>query len=360
MSLDHRIRAKGILTILTVLFCTSVLFAGGDEISGYAQNLTSRRPASGDEVILIRLDQGMQEELHAKVDVQGSFKVSVQYPKKQYLVRVMHDGVSYDQQARVGGSVSIAVFDAVTRVRDITGSIEILRAGTNGSLLHVSDMYEIWNQSSPPVTQSGGPTFEVYLPANAKISSVLAAGPGKIGVMISAISVASEPGHYAVNFPLRPGATKFAFNYDLPYQGHASFPVRHQYPVQQFAVMIPPTMKFSSTSSSFVVLATGNNRYQVRAINALQAGEGPAFNLSGNGILPSLETRTPTPAPVVLGVRPPKPVIPSTSLSIAAPHVDQRRPVILAAVAVVLFSGFTLFILRSGILRRVRDLGTRA
>jgi len=70
-------------------------------------------------------------------------------------------------------------------------------------LLHVSDMVEIKNESSPPLTEAGERTFEVYLPANAKIDSVLAAGPGEMGVMISAVPVPDEPGHYAVNFPLR-------------------------------------------------------------------------------------------------------------------------------------------------------------
>ncbi|HEY4777473.1 MAG TPA: hypothetical protein VIH56_07420 [Candidatus Acidoferrales bacterium] len=350
MILHRRFHAKGILTILGVLFCSSVLVAGGNEISGYARNQTSGRPASGDEVILIRLDQGMQEESYTKVDEQGSFKVPVQYPGKQYLVRVVHDGVSYDQQATTGGSVSISVFDATTQVRGVTGSIEILRTGTNGSLLHVSDMYEIWNQSNPPVTRNGTRTFEVYLPPHAKISSVLAASSDKLGGMISATAVPADPGHYTVSFPLRPGATKFAFNYDLPYEGRASFRTRHQYPMQQFAIMIPPTMKFSSRSSAFEVLATGNYRYQVRAINGLRAGEGPAFDLSGDGSLAPLRAQTRTPAAVILATPRPSPLVSLSSLPTTAPHANQTRgyflSLILGALTIML-AVFSLFVWRS-------------
>ena len=139
------------------------------------------------------------------------------------------------------------------------------------------------------MTQAGERTFEVYLPANAKIDSVLAAGPGKIGVIISVVPVPGEPGHYAVSFPLRPGATKFAFNYDLPYDGHAVFQTRRAYPLQQMAVMIPLTRKFSSRSPPFEVLATGNSNYQVQAAKQLEAGEGPGFEVSGTGALPPLE-----------------------------------------------------------------------
>ncbi len=114
--------------------------------------------------------------------------------------------------------------------------------------------------------------------------------------MISAVPVPGEPGHYAVSFPLRPGATKFAFNYDLPYDGHAAFQTRHEYPLRQFAVMIPPTMKFSSRSPAFEILAIGNSRYQVRAANQLKAGEGPEFEVSGTGTLPPLGDQAKSPA----------------------------------------------------------------
>jgi hypothetical protein len=288
-----RLRGKGfslrrLLSLLALLACCSTAALGANSIIGSVLNQSRGEPAVGDEVILLRLDREMQEEARAKTDAHGAFALTVQYSGKPYLLRVVHQGVSYDQQASAGDALSIQVFDAARRVRGVTGSIEILRAGTHGNLLHVSDLYEIKNESSPPLTQAGERTFEVFLPANAKISSVLAAGPGKIGVMISAALVPGEAGHYTVNFPLRPGATKFAFNYDLPYDGHATFQTKRAYPLQQFAVMIPPAMKFSSPSPAFGMLGTGNSHYQVQAANQLKAGEGPGFEVSGAGALPPL------------------------------------------------------------------------
>jgi hypothetical protein len=283
---------QGLLTVLALLACCSTAALGANNVTGSVRNQSRGEPAAGDAVILLRLDRGMQEEARAKTDALGAFTFNVQYLDKPYLVRVVHHGVSYDQQASAGDVLSIQVFDAAHRVRGVTGSIEILRAGTTGNLLHVSDLYEIRNESSPALTQAGERTFEAYLPAKAKISSVLAAGPGEIGVVISAAPVPGEAGHYAVSFPLRPGATKLAFNYDLPYDGHAAFQTRHAYPLQQLAVMIPPTMKFSSRSAAFKTLATGNTRYQVQAANQLKAGEGPEFEVSGTGALPPLEDQT--------------------------------------------------------------------
>jgi hypothetical protein len=109
-----------------------------------------------------------------------------------------------------------------------------------------------------------------------------------VGLLISATPVSGEPGHYAVDFPLRPGATKFAFNYDLPYDGHATFQTRHAYPFEQLAIMIPPTMKFSSRLAAFEILPVDSSRYQVLAANHLKAGQGPEFEVFGAGGLPPL------------------------------------------------------------------------
>jgi hypothetical protein len=278
---------RAILAV-ALLTCITAAALAANTITGVVRNQSRDQAAAGNEVILIRMDGQLQEEARTKTDQQGMFSLNVQYPGKPYLVRVLHQNVNYDQPAMAGGALSMRVFDASPHVAAVIGTIEILRVGTKGKSLHVSDMYEIVNSSNPPLTQAGDRTFDVYLPANARIDSVLAAGPEKIGTMISATRMPDEPGHYSLNFPLRPGATKFAFNYDLPYDGHAAFRTRHTYPLQQFAVMIPLAMKFTSSSPNFGTLAIGSSKYQVRAANQLKAGDGPAFEVSGTGALPTI------------------------------------------------------------------------
>jgi hypothetical protein len=357
----NRFRKRMLISVLTLLPYFSAAALDASRITGSVLDQSRGEPAAGDEVILVRLEGRMFEEAHAKTDARGAFTLHVQYPGKPYFVRVLHQGVNYDQQASAGDILSIQVFDEARRVRGITGSIEILRTGTSGNLLHVSDMYEIKNESRPPLTQAGERTFEVYLPANAKISSVLAAGPGNIGVMIYATPVSGEPGHYAVSFPLRPGATKFAFNYDVPYDGHAAFHARHVYPVQLFAVMIPLTMKFLSGSTAFELLATGGGRYQVRAANQLEAGEGPGFEVSGTGALPSLEDQAGSPA------RSRSPIIPNPTVSppgrAALPSladIDSRSQQVQPASQSLVLEGVICFLLAACVLlvwraRRARN-----
>ncbi|HYL65362.1 MAG TPA: hypothetical protein VE077_22315 [Candidatus Methylomirabilis sp.] len=280
-----------------LLACFPAATLAADEITGHVHNGTRGGPAAGDEVTLLRLEEHIAEEARTTTDSQGAFELELEFPNKPHLVRVIHQGVNYDQPVSRDEAVSMDIFDAADTIDGISGSIEIIRAGTKGNLLHVSDMYEIRNDSNPPLTLAGKRTFDVYLPAEAEIDSVFAAAPGKIGEMITATAGGDEPGHYAVNFPLRPGATKFAFNYDVPYAGHAAFRTRRAYAVLQLAVMVPPSMRFSSSSRAFQILAAGNPRYQVRVASQLTAGEGPVFEISGAGALPQPEAANPPARP---------------------------------------------------------------
>jgi hypothetical protein len=317
----------------TFLVCVSLIALGStaaaaDTITGSVHNLTRGQLGAGDEIILLRLDQadlntGMQEEARTNSNSEGWFTLSVRHPRAPHLVRVIHQGVNYDREASMGDAVSVDVFDAVATVQGITGSIEIIRIGSNGNLLHVSDMIEITNDSTPPLTLSGDRTFEVYLPGHAKIDSVLAASTAstvRTAALISATPVPGEPGHYTVNFPLRPGATKFAFNYDLPYDGYATFRPKSMYPLQQLAVMIPPTMKFTSRSPAFEVLRTGNDRYQVEAANLVKKGEGPGFAISGVGALPALRAQAQSPTKPPIADQP----IPAAPASSRAPTQNAK------------------------------------
>jgi len=289
------LRCRVLLLVLMLALSWSISrSAGTDQISGTVRNETRGLPTAGDSVLLLRPDADLQEVAHTATDERGQFRIRAPGPMDHYVVRVIHDHVAYDQRAIGGNTLAISVFDSARRVAGIHGTIEIFRAGTTASGLHVSDMYEIVNDSRPPFTLVGARTFAAYLPPNAKIDSVLAAGPGKIGVLISARAVAGEPGLFVVEFPLRPGANKFAFNYDLPYASHAKFQTRRMYSVQQLAVMLPHGMKFESSSGAFAELAAGNPNYQVTATKLLPAGSGPTFEIFGGGALLPIEAAKPS------------------------------------------------------------------
>ncbi|MFZ3341700.1 MAG: hypothetical protein WA213_12505 [Terriglobales bacterium] len=276
---------------VTALAIASVSIAPllAQSITGTVRNQTTVQPAGQAKVFLLLLNHGLAQEAQTKTDLNGSFHFRVRHPRGTYLVRVLHQGVTYDKQAIIGEPISVNVFDTSAKVRGLTCGIEILRIGTVGNHIHVSDMIQVRNDSSPPLTQAGTRAFEVFLPPLAKIGSVLAADSEDMGMMIPASALPDDPGHYAVNFPLRPGATGIAFNYDIPYHGLASFRIRAAYPVQRLAIIIPSSMKFSSSSAAFV--PTRGSPFQVETAAEINPGDGPEFEISGTGAIPGFRSQ---------------------------------------------------------------------
>ena len=52
-------------------------FALADSITGVVTNKTTNKPAGGDDVVLIRLQQGMQEAARTKTDAKGRFTLEI-------------------------------------------------------------------------------------------------------------------------------------------------------------------------------------------------------------------------------------------------------------------------------------------
>ena len=266
-----------------------------DSISGAVHNQTRGRPASADEVVLLRLGEGMQEEARTKTDAQGAFTLPVPVATAQYVVRVLHQGVNYDQVATAKASLEINVYDAVSRIPGLAGNIGMAQIESDGKLLKVTEMYAIRNATNPPVTQSNPRNFTLFLPEKASLdSSEARSGAG----IWTKVPVTGGPGkQYAVNFPLRPGDTLFKFIYHLPYGGPTSFHLKLAYPIQKFAVIHPPSMSFRPLQpKTFVAPGLANGLQVEKAVSEPLSGDVPAFVISGTGMAPPPAATAESPA----------------------------------------------------------------
>src|SRR5690348_13534819 len=144
--------SSGIKSILLFVCCSCALSAcAADAINGTVRNQTSGKAAAGDEVILLRLQNGMEEEAKTRVDAAGAFSLPLSATDVPHIVRVVHQGVNYDQTTNGKGPLTIAVFDAVTHIRDLLGTLGIAQVESDGETLKVTEMYSIANDSVPPV-----------------------------------------------------------------------------------------------------------------------------------------------------------------------------------------------------------------
>ena len=279
---------RSYISFLAPGICLISSFAGASTITGTVKNGTTNKPAVGDEVILLKLVGGMEEESRTKTDARGHFTLQVQDPAVTHLVRVNHQKVNYHAPAPAGrDSVGeIEVFDSAQKVQGIQGTADVMRLQTDGNTLRVAEMFVLRNMSEPRRTLMSEKTFEIYLPQGAQLDGSQATGPNGMGVN-SAPVPQGDPGHYAFIFPLRPGETQFRIEYHLPYSGTASLTPHPSVRMEMLGIELPKSIEFSPAQPGSYAKDVDQNGVSLQFARNVGPGAGPAFTISGTGVIPA-------------------------------------------------------------------------
>jgi hypothetical protein len=273
---------------LVALVVTGITFTAAchaADLTGSVSNKTTNKPSSGDDVVLLKLAEGMQEASRTKTDARGNFSLPVPDDGGQHLVRVTHQGVNYFKPAPAGTtSVQVEVYDSGKKIEGVAGRADILRVQADGGQMQVTELFVIENDSKPPRTQMSDRSFEITLPEGAVVDASLAAGPGGMPVNSSPVPT-GDKNHYAFVFPLRPGETKFQVTYHTPYSGSFSFQPQVLLPMQDYVVMLPKSVEFKGGASQF---SSGGEEKGMNIFIAhnIAAGKELAYSISGTGAIP--------------------------------------------------------------------------
>ncbi len=262
-------------------------FALAESITGTVTNKTTNKPAAGDDVVLIRLQQGMQEAARTKTDSHGRFTLEVS-DQGIHLVRVTHDKANYFRPAPPGTqSVEIDVYNAAAKVKGVSSEADVMRLQTDesGKSLHVVENFFVKNESSPPLTQFSDRPFEFYLPAGAVVEGSAALAPGGMPVQASPVPL-GDANHYSFIFPIRPGETRFQITYRLPYSGSFKFSPRVAMPTDTVAVMMPKSMTFAAGAGAPYSPVTEETTAQTYVARSVAPSQGLDFTVSGIGQMP--------------------------------------------------------------------------
>lgn len=274
---------------MAVLSVTAV-FSGlslAESITGTVTNKTNNKPAAGDEVVLIRLAQGMQESTHTKTDAKGNFTIDLP-DSGMHLIRVTHDKANYFRPAPPGTqSVEVEVYDAATKVSGVSSEADVMRIQTDesGKSLRVVENFFIKNDSNPPKTQFGDHPFEFYLPHGAVVEGSAALAPGGMPVQASPVPL-GDPDHYTFVFPIRPGETRFQISYKVPYDGSLKLAPRPTMTTDTVAIMMPKSMTFQAGSSATYSPVTEETTAQTYVARNVSPSQQLGFTISGTGQLP--------------------------------------------------------------------------
>lgn len=269
------------------LTCASLTAFAASTITGTVTNRTTNKPSAGDEVVLIRLAQGMQEAAHTTTDAHGHFTLDLP-DNGIHLIRVNHEKANYFRPAPPGTqSVDVDVYNSAAHVKGVSLEADVLRLQTDpsGNTLNVVENFWIKNDSNPPMTQFSPQPFDFYLPAGAVVEGSAALGPGSMPIKAAPVPLADK-GHYTFIFPLRPGETRFQVSYHLPYSGKLDLVPHLAQPTANLVFLMPKSMTFTPAPGNPyqpVTQETSAQTYLARNVNAKST---LAFTLTGTGQLP--------------------------------------------------------------------------
>jgi 5-hydroxyisourate hydrolase-like protein (transthyretin family) len=275
------------LAVLTTVVASLSAFVSAESLTGTVINKTNNKPAVGDDVVLIRLAQGMQESTRTKTDSKGRFTLELP-DAGVHLVRVTHDKANYFRPAPPGTqSVEVEVFDAATKVAGVSSEADVMRiqSDESGKTLKVVENFFVKNESNPPKTQFGDRPFEFYLPEGAVVEGSAALGPGGMPVQ-AAPAPLGDPNHYAFIFPIRPGETRFQITYHLPYSGSIQLGPKPSMTTDTVAIMMPKSMTFKAGASSPYSPVTEEMTAQTYVARNVSPSQSLEFTVSGTGQLP--------------------------------------------------------------------------
>lgn len=254
-------------------------------ITGTVTDGTNGKPSAGDTVTLIQLQQSMQEATHTTTDARGRFTLQVP-DEGMHLVRVTHQKANYFQPVQPGtNTIAVTVYDAAPAVEGVHTGVQELHIEATPTELHIVEVLQVLNESSPQRTQFGPNGYDFYLPKGALLGRTGALTQGGMPVQTPAVPL-SDPGHFTFLFPIRPGETQFGISYTVPYTGKFTFTPRLTGPIKTFAILLPTTMTLTPGAGSTLQAQPPKGGTATYIAQDVSPNAAPQFTVSGTGTLP--------------------------------------------------------------------------
>ncbi len=272
--------SSAILILLLAISCSAQTFKGR-VINGSTGN-----PQPSSQVILLT---SAGEQGRAMTNDSGEFRI---IPKANLgrrasaIVEVTQDGVDYFQPVVQGQFATFKVYQSAGSVPLIGDQLSILQFQSVGERLQITELHALTNFSTPPITQVGLNNFVLSIPPGAKIEPATVSSPDGGTSKVPLTPVAGSTGQYRIEFPIKPGLTRYAIRYELPYDARELvFRRQAQYRMDRLGVIIPKSMHFRSLSprSFRPVAGPKGAQEQQFELDKIASNFAIAFSLSGTG-----------------------------------------------------------------------------
>ena len=304
-------------------------------VDGVVLNQTTKQPQPRALVTLYSLGQGgMQPVQTLQTGDDGRFSIdhSVQTP---HLLQTIHDGVIYNQMLQPGApatGLTLPVYDASNKPENTTVAQHMVLIEPMAETWHISESVIFRNAGAVTYNDPANGTLRVWLPpAMEGAPRVRVTAPQGIP-LDRAAEAAGEKNVYKIDFPVKPGETRFDISYVVPAPETRTLAGRVLHGGGPVRLVAPAGVTLSGEG---ITQIGEEPRTHAKVYDV--AGDAYAVTIEGAG---SLETEAqPAGAPAAGGG--------SGVQRVRAPIYDRMR-VILGLAFAVLLAGFLLLYRRGG------------
>jgi len=198
-----------------------VLAAGGAAaaVDGVVVNRTTGDPQPETIVTLYQLGaDGMQPVESVRTDDAGAFRVDADV-NGPHLLQTIHGGATYNRMLQPGQpttGLELEVYDSSADSDTAHVSQHMVVIEPMGSILHISETVVLHNEGTVAYNDPENGTLRVFLPAEMQSEpQVMVSGPQGVPIERPAIQTPTD-NVYMVDYPAKPGETRFDLTYVLP------------------------------------------------------------------------------------------------------------------------------------------------
>jgi hypothetical protein len=258
-------------------------------VDGTVMNATTGKPQGSVLVTLVQPSaQGMQTLATVKSDAAGQFKIDKDIPPGPALLQAIYQGALYTLVLPPGGPTSgvhVKIYDTTSKPGVAKVSQHMILIEPNANSVDISETFLIENESATTFQDSANGSIQFYLPeaADGKVSVTINA-PGGMPIQRSAEKT-KEKNVYKIQYPIKPGESRFDVSYSLPPGETLSSKILHGEGVTR--LVTPPTVTLEGGDVQFLgqepqtkahIYSAGDAGYTVKIVGtgSLRNAEAPA------------------------------------------------------------------------------------
>jgi hypothetical protein len=189
-------------------------------IEGTVINGTTGKPEPAVKISLVQPGaNGMQAIATSTSDAAGKFSIDHDLPPPPALLQADYKGVTYTQvqpPGRPTTGIQFQVFESATKPPQGFQMAHLIMIEPSPTSLEISETFLIRNESTTTLQDSSNGTAQFYPPkaAGDKVQ-VSVTPPTQMTIQRQAVK-AAKPGSFKIDYPARPGETRFDMHYTLP------------------------------------------------------------------------------------------------------------------------------------------------